>query len=66
MPSPVTLRALKRKEPPETILIPEVFVNAKEMDIEKSVKEAVGTEAAPSGCPDGSQYIPRGMRVQLI
>ena len=49
-----------RTESPETILRPEVFVNAIEMDIERMVKEVVGTEAAPSGCPDRRKYVPRG------
>ena len=53
-------------EPPETILRLEVFVNSIKMDIERSVKEAVGTEAGPSGCPVGNQYVPRGMRAQVI
>ena len=44
-----------RTETPETILRPEVFVNATGVDIEQEVREAAGTEAAPSGCPDGRQ-----------
>ena len=48
-----------RTEAPETILRPEVFVNATGVDIEQEVREAAGTEAAPSGCPDGRQFIPR-------
>ena len=53
-------------EPPENILRPEVFINAIGMDIERSVREAVGSEAALSGCPKGHQYVPEGMRAQVI
>ena len=55
-----------KTESPETIVRPEVFVNAIEMEIERTVKEALGTEAAPSGCPDGRQYVPRETRAQVI
>ena len=55
-----------KEDQPETILRPELFINAIEMDIERTVKEAVGAEAAPSGCPDGRQYVPRGTRAQVI
>ena len=51
-----------RTEAPEAILHPEVFVNAIEMEIERKVREAVGSEAAPSGCLDGRQYVPRERR----
>ena len=54
------------KTTPETILRPVVFLNAVEMDIERTVREAVGTEAAPSGCPDGRQYVPRQSRAQVL
>ena len=54
-------------EPPETILPPEVlFANAGQMDIDQLVREAVGSEATPSGCPDGSQYVPAGLRARVI
>ena len=36
------------------------------MDIERLVREAAGTEAAPSGCPDGKQYGPRQSRAQVL
>ena len=44
---------------PDTILKPEVFVNAIEMDIGRVVNEALGTEAAPSKCPfTGWSFLP--------
>ena len=55
-----------RTEAPETILCPEVFVNAIEMEIERKVREAVGSEAAPSGCADGRQYVPRESRAEVL
>ena len=55
-----------RTEDPETILRPEVFLNAVEMDIERMVREAAGTKAAPSECPDGRQYVPRQSRAQVL
>ena len=53
-------------EPPETILQPEVFVNAVQMDVDKLVREAVGSEATPSGCPDGIQFVPADWRAWVI
>ena len=55
-----------RTETPETILRPEVFVNATGVDIEQEVREAAGTEAAPSGCPDGRQFVPRQSRAKVL
>ena len=55
-----------RFEAPETILWLEVFVQAVEMNIERQVREAAGTKAAPSGCPDGRQFVPRQSRAQVL
>ena len=55
-----------RAEPPETILRPEVFVSAVGMDIEQEVREAAGTEAAPSGCPEGRQFVPGQSRARVL
>ena len=46
---------------PDTILRPEVFINAIEMEIERTVKAAQGTEAAPSKCPEGRLLVPNNM-----
>ena len=51
---------------PDTILRPEVFIHAVELDIEKTVQEAFGTEAAPSRCPEGRLYVPANGRSQVI
>ena len=51
---------------PDTILRPEVFINAIEMEIERTVKEALGTEAAPSKCPEGRLFVPNNVRAQVI
>ena len=50
----------------DTILRPEVFINAVEMDIEKTVQDAQGTEAVPSNCPDSRLYVPTNTRSQVI
>ena len=55
-----------RFEAPETILRPGVFLHAVEMNIEREVREAAGTEAVPSGCPDGRQFVPRQSRAQVL
>ena len=55
-----------RTETPETILRPEVFINATGVDIEQEVREAAGTEAAPSGCPDGRQFVPSQSRAKVL
>ena len=52
-----------RVKAPETILRPEVFLHAVVVDIERQVREAAGTEAAPSRCPDGRQFVPRQWEV---
>ena len=43
---------------PDTILKPEVFFNAIEMEMEGVVQQAQGDYAAPSNCPDGRLYVP--------
>ena len=43
---------------PDTILRPEVFIHANEMNIERTVQEALGTDAAPSKCPVGRLFVP--------
>ena len=55
-----------RVEPPETILRPEVFVRAVGVDIEQEVRDAAGTEAAPSGCPEGRQFVPGQSRARVL
>ena len=50
----------------DTILRPEVFIKAVEMQIEKTVRNALGTEAAPSHCPDNEMYVPACARSQVI
>ena len=55
-----------RTEAPEAILRPEMFVNATGVDIEREVREAAGTEAAPSGCPDGRQFVPSQSRAKVL
>ena len=55
-----------RTETPETILRPEVFINATRVDIEQEVREAAGTEATPSGCPDGKQFVPSQSRAKVL
>ena len=55
-----------RVEAPETILPPEVFMSATGVNIEQEVREAAGTEVAPSGCPDGRQFIPRQSRAKVL
>ena len=51
---------------PDTILRPEVFVCAVEMDIEKTVRSALGTGATPSNCLDGKLYVPTEVRSPII
>ena len=55
-----------REMTPDTILRPEVFVYAIEMDIERTVISALGTGATPSSCPDGKLYVPVNVRSQVI
>ena len=55
-----------RVEVPETILRPEVFVRATGVDMEQEVREAAGTEAAPSGCPDRRQFVLRQSRAKVL
>ena len=50
----------------DTILLPEVFVNAIEMQIEKTVREALNTEAAPSRCPNNKMFVPACARSKVI
>ena len=51
---------------PDTILRPEVFINAIEMQIEKTVRNALATEAARSRCPDNKMYAPACTRSEVI
>ena len=51
---------------PYTILRPEVFINASEMQIEKTVRNALATEAAPSRCPDNKMHVPACTRSKVI
>ena len=51
---------------PDTILHPEVSVGAIEMDIERTVRSALGTGATPSNCPEGKLYVPDEVRSQVI
>ena len=51
---------------PDTILRPEVFVNAIEIQIEKTVREALNTEAAPSRCPNNKIFVPACARSKVI
>ena len=53
-------------EVPETILCPEVFMHAVGVDIERLVREAADTEAAPSGCPEERQFVPGQSRAQVL
>ena len=55
-----------RTEDLETILRPEMFLSAVEMDIKRQVREAAGTETAPSGCLGGRHYVPRQSRAQVL
>ena len=55
-----------RVEAPESILRPEVFLRAVGVDIEQLVRDAAGTEAAPSGCPEGRQFVPGGSRAEVL
>ena len=65
-PTPWMFDPEDRTETPETILRPEVFLSATGVDIEQEVREAAGTKAAPSGCPDGRQFIPRQSRAKVL
>ena len=51
---------------PNTILRPDVFIHAVEMDINRTVQEVLGTEAAPSRYPEGRLYVPANTRSQVI
>ena len=42
----------------DTILRPEVFVPAIEIDIERVVQQAQDSDAAPSNCPDRKLFVP--------
>ena len=55
-----------RVEAPETILRPEVFLRAVGVDVEQLVRDVAGTEAAPSGCPEGRQFVPGGSRAEVL
>ena len=43
-----------------------MFLSAIGVDIERQVREAAGTEAASSRCPDGGQYVPGLSRAQVL
>ena len=49
-----------------TILWPKIFIRAVEMDIEKTVKSALGSRATPSKCPNGKLFVPIAVRSQVI
>ena len=49
-----------------TILRPEVFIRAMEMDIERVVQQAQESDAAPSNCPDEKLFVPICTRSQVI
>ena len=51
---------------PHTMLCPEVFINAIEMRIEETVREALGTEAALSRCPVNKMFVPACARSKVI
>ena len=53
-----------REANPDTILRPEVFVHAIEMDIQRFVQQ--GDDAAPSNCPEGRLYVPACTRSQVL
>ena len=53
-------------EVPETILRPEVFLRVVGADIEWLVRDAAGTETAPSGCCEGRQFVPGQSRAQVF
>ena len=64
--SPGTFENETTNSDPDKILNPEVFVNAVEMQIKKTVRNALGTEAAPSRCPSDKLYVPANARSQVI
>ena len=66
MPSPDTLKAPTQRNPQRPSWGRKCSSTPSRWTSRGQWRKAVGSEAAPSGCPDGSQYVPEGMRAQVI
>ena len=55
-----------RDPAPDTILRPEVFISAIDLDIETMVRSSLGEGAAPSTCQDNQLFVPIGVCPQVL